>query len=86
MENTPLAHPMLIVMPNRVTTLRISTLREAVECLMYQWPEVHGQHHVEALSAFTKALQGVDSVARAEEAFAAAAAEAQLIVQRIQSR
>lgn len=54
-------------------------VRQAVECLMTQWPENHGPRHRDALDTCLKVLDGHRSTVDARDAFIAAAEEADIL-------
>lgn len=52
---------------------------QALDCLMYWWPDNHGPRHRDALDACLKVIDGRRELEDAETAFKAAALEADLL-------
>ena len=58
----------------------ITDVHEALDCLMYGWPERRGSQHAEALDTCLKVLAGERSGREAEKVFTDAATEAGILL------
>ncbi|APH70750.1 DUF982 domain-containing protein [Aquibium oceanicum] len=78
MRDGPFETPVTVELP-RSKVRRIASAREAVECLLYQWPCSNGRGHRHAQMACVSALQGSKSPRYAQRAFQEAAREARIL-------
>ena len=73
-------HPVAIMAGRHSWTRQdITSTRQAAEYLLYKWPEQRGSKHLAARKACMAVLDGLKDVRTARKAFAAAAAEADIL-------
>ena len=80
MSQKRFSQPVRIHLEQFGTVRVITDVHEALDCLMYGWPERRGSQHAEALDTCLKVLAGERSGREAEKVFTDAATEAGILL------
>ena len=81
MSQKKFTHPVRLHFEQFGTTREVSDVHQALDCMMYGWPENRGSAHGQALDVCLKVLAGQRSGREAEQAFIKAATEAGILLQ-----
>lgn len=79
MDEKPFQTPVTLELGRVGMYRKITTTREAAECLMTVWPLNRGPRHQDAIDTCLKVLEGYRSTSDARDALVAAAEEAEVL-------